>query len=30
MNWQMRLPAGGDALGYEVEVTVQLELVKQG
>jgi polyisoprenoid-binding protein YceI len=30
MNWQMRLPAGGDALGYEVELTVHLELVKQG
>jgi polyisoprenoid-binding protein YceI len=30
MNWQMPLPAGGDALGYEVEVTVALELVKQG
>jgi polyisoprenoid-binding protein YceI len=30
MNWQLALPAGGDALGYEVEVTVALELVKQG
>ena len=30
MSWQMPLPAGGDALGYEVEITVNLELVKQG
>jgi polyisoprenoid-binding protein YceI len=30
MNWQMPLPAGGEALGYEVELTVHLELVKQG
>jgi polyisoprenoid-binding protein YceI len=29
MNWQLPLPAGGDALGYEVEVSIQLELVKQ-
>jgi polyisoprenoid-binding protein YceI len=30
MNWQMPLPAGGEALGYEVEITVHLELVRQG
>jgi len=30
MNWQMPLPAGGKALGYEVELTVHLELIKQG
>jgi hypothetical protein len=30
MNWQMPLPGGGEALGYEVELTVNLELVKQG
>lgn len=30
MNWQMPLPAGGKALGYEVEISVHLELVKQG
>jgi polyisoprenoid-binding protein YceI len=30
MNWQMPLPKGGDALGWEVELTVHLELVKQG
>jgi polyisoprenoid-binding protein YceI len=29
MNWQMPLPAGGDALGYEVEITAHLELTKQ-
>jgi polyisoprenoid-binding protein YceI len=30
MDWQMPLPAGGDAVGYEVEITVHLELVKEG
>jgi len=30
MNWQMPLPKGGDVLGYEVELTVHLELIKQG
>ena len=30
MNWQMPLPGGGNVLGYEVELSVQLELVKQG
>jgi len=30
MGWQMPLPKGGDVLGYEVEVTVHLELIKQG
>ncbi len=30
MNWQMPLPAGGEALGYQVELTVHLQLVKQG
>jgi polyisoprenoid-binding protein YceI len=29
MNWQMPLPKGGDVLGYEVELTVQLELIRQ-
>lgn len=28
MDWQMQLPAGGDALGWDVEITAQLELVK--
>ena len=28
MTWQMPLPGGGDALGYEVQVSVNLELVK--
>lgn len=27
MNWQLPLPDGGDALGWEVEITAQLELV---
>jgi polyisoprenoid-binding protein YceI len=30
MNWQMPLPGGGDALGWEVEISAQLELVRQG
>ncbi len=30
MTWQMRLPDGSDALGWDVEITVQLELIKQG
>jgi polyisoprenoid-binding protein YceI len=30
MDWQLPLPGGGDALGYEVELTAHLELVKQG
>lgn len=30
MNWQMPLPKGGDVLGYEVELTVHLELIRQG
>lgn len=30
MNWQMPLPRGGDVLGYDVELTVHLELVGQG
>lgn len=29
MDWQMPLPKGGDALGYDVELTVHLELIKQ-
>jgi polyisoprenoid-binding protein YceI len=29
MNWQMPLPDGSDALGWEVEITVQLELIKK-
>jgi polyisoprenoid-binding protein YceI len=28
MDWQTPLPGGGDALGWEVEITVQLELIK--
>lgn len=28
MNWQTPLPNGGDALGWEVEVTAHLELTK--
>jgi len=30
MGWQMPLPKGGDVLGYEVELTVHLELIGQG
>ena len=30
MDWQLPLPAGGETLGYEVELSVHLELVKQG
>jgi hypothetical protein len=30
MNWQMPLPKGGDVLGYEVEITVHLELINLG
>ncbi len=29
MDWQMPLPDGGDALGYEVEVRAHIELVGQ-
>lgn len=29
MNWQAPLPAGGDALGYEVQLSAHLELVEQ-
>lgn len=29
INWQMPLPDGSDALGWEVEITVQLELIKK-
>jgi polyisoprenoid-binding protein YceI len=29
MNWQVPLPDGGDALGWEVEITAQLELTKK-
>lgn len=28
MDWQMQLPNGGDALGWEVEITAQLEFTK--
>jgi polyisoprenoid-binding protein YceI len=28
MDWQAPLPGGGDALGWDVEITAQLELVK--
>jgi polyisoprenoid-binding protein YceI len=30
MNWQLSLPDGGDALGWEVEITADLELVREG
>jgi polyisoprenoid-binding protein YceI len=30
MHWQMPLPDGGDALGWNVEITVHLELVGKG
>ncbi len=29
MGWQLALPGGGDALAYEVELTVALELIKE-
>jgi polyisoprenoid-binding protein YceI len=29
MSWQQSLPDGSDAVGWDVELTVQLELVKQ-
>lgn len=29
MSWQMPLPNGGDVLGYEVELSALIELVKQ-
>ncbi len=29
MDWQMPLPAGGDALGWDVEISAQLELTKK-
>ena len=29
MNWQVPLPDGGDALGWEVEITAQLELTRK-
>lgn len=30
MDWQMPLPDGSDALGWEVEITARLELIKTG
>lgn len=30
MDWQAPLPKGGDVLGYEVDLSVHLELIKQG
>lgn len=30
LSWQMPLPGGGDALGWEVEITIHLELVARG
>src|SRR5688572_6781113 len=30
MDWQMPLPDGSDALGWEVDITARLELVKTG
>jgi polyisoprenoid-binding protein YceI len=29
MNWQLPLPDGTDAVGWEVEITAQLELVRK-
>lgn len=29
MNWQAPLPSGGDALGWEVEITAHLELTRK-
>ncbi len=29
MSWQLALPDGGDALGWEVEITADLEMVKE-
>jgi hypothetical protein len=29
MNWQKPLPDGSDALGWDVEITAQLELIKK-
>ena len=29
MSWQLPLPDGGDALGWEVEITADLELVRE-
>jgi hypothetical protein len=29
MDWQLALPDGGDALGWEIEITAELELVKE-
>jgi hypothetical protein len=28
MNWQLPLPDGSDAVGWHVEITAHLELVK--
>jgi polyisoprenoid-binding protein YceI len=30
MNWQLPLPDGSDAVGWDVEITAHLELVKSG
>lgn len=30
LNWQLPLPDGSDALGWEVEITAELELVRKG
>ena len=30
MDWQLPLPDGGDALAYEVELTVHLEFTREG
>ncbi|HEV7452020.1 MAG TPA: YceI family protein [Pseudonocardiaceae bacterium] len=30
MGWQAPLPGGGDALGYEVTLSVHVELIRQG
>ena len=29
LNWQMELPNGGETLGYEVTLSVHLELIKE-
>lgn len=30
MDWQAPLPKGGDALGYDVELSAHIELIRQG
>jgi len=28
MNWQLPMPDGSDALGWDVEITAELELIR--